>query len=126
MFEEDILVLFCFFEANNPSVTVTLTATAMILKTSETEFSGAQGLSQNKENEETLGLCFCRAVRIFLPGVAIAKCIFPLAESGLVLLQVHHGNHKNIQKPARKLLPLLNLLDIDSGFYLQISHILSP
>lgn len=126
MFEEDILILFCFFEANNPSITVTLTTTAMILKTSETEFSGAQGLSQNKENEETLGLCFCRAVRIFLPGVATAKCIFLLAESGLVLLQVHHGNHKNIQKPARKLLPLLNLLDIDSDFYLQISHILSP
>ena len=124
MFEEDIVVL--FFEANNPSVTVTMTATTITLKTSATEFSGAQGLSQNKEKEETLGLCFCRAVRIFLPGAAAANCIFPPAESGLVLLQVHHGNHKNIQKPARKLFPLLNILDTDSGFYLQMPHILSP
>lgn len=112
--------LFCCFEVNNPSVTVTLTVTTLTLKTLATEFSwGAQGLRQSKEGTD-LGLCFCRASRMCLPGVAAANCLFPAAESRLVLLQVHHRNHRNIQKPTGKLFLLPNLLDTDSGCCLQM------
>lgn len=56
------MYLFCLFEASNPSVAVTLTAITISLKTSTTEFfSGAQGLSQSKEQGTDLGT-------LFLPG----------------------------------------------------------
>jgi hypothetical protein len=60
-----------------------------------------------------------------LPGVTAAKCLLPPAESRQVLLPVHHGNHRNIQKPVRKQFPLLNLLDTDSSFSLPVSHLFS-
>lgn len=46
-----------------------------------------------------------------LPGVTVLNCLFSPAESRLVLLQMLNRDHRNIQKPARKVLPLLNLLD---------------
>lgn len=83
------------------------------LKTPATKFSSdAQGLSRNLEKRNRpWDSVFCRDVRMCLPGGGALHSLFSPGESRLVLLQVHHRDHRNIQKPAKKVFPLLNLLD---------------